>query len=113
MDTDAKSLAAPADRLKKLLSSPKKETARALRICTPPRPQPALPHARTPCLAPHTNSRPLRLPQILAMASENEIDSSLLLLLDQNIMGARGAGQEDAAAFMEKIKVACAKYVLK
>lgn len=50
--------------------------------------------------------------QILAMASENEIDSSLILLLDQNIAGARGAGQEEAAVFMEKVKAACTKYVL-
>lgn len=47
------------------------------------------------------------------MASENEIDSSLITLLDQNIAGARGAGQEQAAQFMEKVKAACTKYVLK
>lgn len=52
-------------------------------------------------------------PQILEMAGENEIDSSLILLLEQNIAGARGAGQEDAAVFMEKVKAACTKYVLK
>jgi hypothetical protein len=36
----------------------------------------------------------------------------LLLLLPQNIEAAKGAGQDDAAAFMEKVKNAAAKFLV-
>lgn len=49
---------------------------------------------------------------IIEMAEANEIDVPLMDLLQQNIERAREAGQEDAAAFMEKVKQAAAKYLL-
>ncbi|GAX79347.1 hypothetical protein CEUSTIGMA_g6789.t1 [Chlamydomonas eustigma] len=47
---------------------------------------------------------------ILEMVAANEIDQSLMDLLQQNIQVARMAGQEDPARFMEKVLQACAKY---
>lgn len=49
---------------------------------------------------------------ILDMAAANEIDAALMDLLQQNIEAARAAGQEDPAKFMEKVKQACAKYMM-
>ncbi|KAL6763590.1 hypothetical protein V8C86DRAFT_2491874 [Haematococcus lacustris] len=49
---------------------------------------------------------------ILEMAANNQIDQPLMMLLDQNIQMARDAEQNDAAAFMEKVKQACAKYLI-
>lgn len=48
---------------------------------------------------------------ILDMAGENQLDRSLLALLDQNIAAANSAGQEQAAGFMEKIRGAVVKYM--
>lgn len=42
---------------------------------------------------------------IIEMAEANEIDVPLMDLMQQNIDGAKAAGQEDAAAFMEKVGV--------
>ncbi|GFR47419.1 hypothetical protein Agub_g9136, partial [Astrephomene gubernaculifera] len=49
---------------------------------------------------------------ILEMASANEIDQALLDLLQQNIDAARAAEQTAPAEFMEKVKVAAAKYLV-
>ncbi|KAI8476343.1 MAG: hypothetical protein J3K34DRAFT_401973 [Monoraphidium minutum] len=49
---------------------------------------------------------------IIEMTEANEIDVPLMDLLQQNIDGARMAGQEEAAAFMEKVKAAAAKYLI-
>ena len=45
-------------------------------------------------------------------AGNNEIDKTLLDLLEQNISAARAAGQDDAAGFMEKIRDAAKKFIL-
>lgn len=45
-------------------------------------------------------------------AGNNEIDKTLLELLEQNISAARAAGQNDPAVFMEKIRDAAKKFVL-
>lgn len=50
---------------------------------------------------------------ILDMAADNELDQGLVLLLQQNIDAAREAGQEEAATFMEKVKGAISKFVVK
>eukprot|EP00798_Chlamydomonas_sp_ICE-L_P018933 gene18933-25500_t len=47
---------------------------------------------------------------ILDMAAANEIDPPLMDLLQTNVQAAREAGQEDAAKFMEKVMMACAKF---
>lgn len=49
---------------------------------------------------------------ILDMAAANELDAALLQLLQQNIEGASRAGNADAAAFMSKVRDACAKWVI-
>ncbi|GBF91992.1 hypothetical protein Rsub_04716 [Raphidocelis subcapitata] len=49
---------------------------------------------------------------IIEMAEANEIDVPLMDLLQQNIDGARAAGQDEAAAFMEKVKQAASKYLI-
>ena len=43
-------------------------------------------------------------------AGAGEIDQGLFDLLQQNIDGARQAGQSDAADFMEKVLVAAKRY---
>lgn len=50
--------------------------------------------------------------KILDMAAANEIDQALMDLLQQNIEAARGAGQDDAANFMEKVRIAAGKYLV-
>ncbi|CAG9463721.1 unnamed protein product [Pedinophyceae sp. YPF-701] len=50
---------------------------------------------------------------ILEMAGNNEIDNALIALLNQNINAARQAGQEEPAKFMEKVRDACTKFVVK
>ena len=45
-----------------------------------------------------------------AFAGNNEIDEGLLTLLQQNIEGAREAGQPEAADFMQKILTAALRY---
>lgn len=50
---------------------------------------------------------------ILEMVENNQIDQGLIDLLQQNIIAAREAGQEEPAKFMEKVMVACSKYVVK
>ena len=49
---------------------------------------------------------------ILDMAAANEIDKGLVDLLTQNIEAAKAAEQEQAAEFMEKVRVAVAKYLV-
>ena len=46
------------------------------------------------------------------MAAANEIDVPLLELLQQNADAARAAGQEEPAAFMEKVRTAAAKFLV-
>ncbi|KXZ41137.1 hypothetical protein GPECTOR_740g899 [Gonium pectorale] len=46
------------------------------------------------------------------MAAANEIDQALVDLLQQNIDAAKAAEQTAAAEFMEKVKVAVAKYLV-
>ncbi|EFJ38560.1 hypothetical protein SELMODRAFT_437473 [Selaginella moellendorffii] len=48
---------------------------------------------------------------LLEMVASNELDRSLLVLLDQNIVTARSAGQKEAADFMTKIRGAVLKYI--
>lgn len=43
-------------------------------------------------------------------AGNGEIDQGLFDLLQQNIDGARAAGQQQAAEFMEKVLVAAKRY---
>ncbi|PNH11257.1 hypothetical protein TSOC_001880 [Tetrabaena socialis] len=47
------------------------------------------------------------------MAAANEIDIALVQLLQQNIEAAKAAEQTAAADFMEKVKVAVSKYLVK
>eukprot|EP00192_Tetraselmis_astigmatica_P013890 CAMPEP_0117677528 /NCGR_PEP_ID=MMETSP0804-20121206/16793_1 /TAXON_ID=1074897 /ORGANISM="Tetraselmis astigmatica, Strain CCMP880" /LENGTH=308 /DNA_ID=CAMNT_0005486817 /DNA_START=131 /DNA_END=1054 /DNA_ORIENTATION=+ len=47
---------------------------------------------------------------ILEMVGNNEIDTALMALFQTNINLARSAGQAEAAAFMEKVMMACKKY---
>ncbi|GHP03116.1 hypothetical protein PPROV_000187100 [Pycnococcus provasolii] len=77
VDVDVATLAAPAERLRALLSSPDKKA------------------------------------HILTMMENNEIDKPLIDLLNQNVHAARAAGQDDAAAFMEKVGDALNKYLIK
>ncbi len=46
------------------------------------------------------------------MAAANEIDQALVDLLQQNIDAAKAANQTAPAEFMEKVKVAVAKYLV-
>lgn len=50
---------------------------------------------------------------LLEMAGAGEIDTALMDLLEQNIEGAKAAGQEAAAEFMTKVRQAAAKYYIK
>lgn len=45
------------------------------------------------------------------MAANNDIDRPLLALLDENINAALKANEEQAAVFMEEIRVAVVKYI--
>lgn len=45
-------------------------------------------------------------------AGNNEIDSGLLDLLQQNIDAAKAAGQTEPAQFMEKVRDAARKFVM-
>lgn len=47
---------------------------------------------------------------LLELAGNNEIDEGLLTLLQQNIEGAREAGQPEAADFMQRILTAALRY---
>ena len=49
---------------------------------------------------------------LLEMAGAGEIDQALMDLLDQNIAGAKEAGQDQAAEFMTKVKQATARYLI-
>jgi hypothetical protein len=49
---------------------------------------------------------------ILGMVERNEVDAPLMALLAQNIEAARAGGQDDAVAFMEKVKGALSKYLV-
>jgi len=48
---------------------------------------------------------------LLEMVEKNELDRSLLALLDENIAAAQAANQEQAVLFMEKIRAAVLKYL--
>jgi hypothetical protein len=48
---------------------------------------------------------------LLEMVERNELDRSLLALLDENIAAAQAASQEQAVLFMEKIRAAILKYL--
>lgn len=50
---------------------------------------------------------------LLEMAGAGEIDQALIDLLQQNIDGARAAGQDDAAEFMTKVQQAAVRYLIK
>lgn len=50
---------------------------------------------------------------LLEMAGANELDAGLIDLLDQNVLAAREAGQEQAADFMEKVRKAANRYVIR
>ena len=55
-------------------------------------------------------SAPDKKAMILQMAAENELDEPFMALLEQNIDGAREAGQKDASLFLEKLRNACRKF---
>lgn len=57
-------------------------------------------------------SAPDKKQAISDMAAANEIDVPLLELLQQNADAARAAGQEEPAAFMEKVRTAAAKFLV-
>lgn len=108
-DENAAKLAAPAERLRALLQAPNKKEA--ARVVVPPSFLPPPP----PPLTPATHARPIpasAAPQILALVAANQVDGPLLLLLEQNIAGAQQAGQQEAAAFMEKIRLKLAQYAI-
>lgn len=93
LDAVTKTMTAPADRLRRLLTAKDKaamlyEMAGAWRawLCV------GLP---TPCAT-----------------GNNEIDQPLIELLDQNIAGASMANNEDAVVFLTKIRDAARKFVL-
>jgi hypothetical protein len=46
------------------------------------------------------------------MAAENELDEPFMALLEQNIDGAREAGQADVSLFLEKVRNACRKFAV-
>ncbi|GKU95482.1 hypothetical protein SLEP1_g8839 [Rubroshorea leprosula] len=48
---------------------------------------------------------------LLEMVEQNELNRSLLTLLDENIANAQIANQKQAAAFMEKVRAAVLKYI--
>lgn len=48
---------------------------------------------------------------LLEMLEKNELDRSLLALLDENIAAANSQGQDQAAMFMEKVRGAVLKYI--
>lgn len=48
---------------------------------------------------------------LLDMVENNELDRSLLALLDENIAAAQSQGQDQAAMFMEKVRGAVLKYI--
>jgi hypothetical protein len=49
---------------------------------------------------------------LLEMAGAGEIDQALMNLLEENIAGARAAGQQEAAEFMVKVQQAAQRYVI-
>ncbi|CAI5473636.1 unnamed protein product [Closterium sp. Yama58-4] len=51
--------------------------------------------------------------ELLAMAASNELDRDLLALLDENIAAATAANQKEAVEFMEKVRGAMVKYMVK
>lgn len=48
---------------------------------------------------------------LLELVEKNELNRSLLTLLDENIADAHRANQKQAAEFMEKLRVAVLKYI--
>lgn len=49
---------------------------------------------------------------LLEMAGSGEIDQPLMDLMDQNIEGAKAAGQEEAAEFMTKVQAAARRFLV-
>jgi hypothetical protein len=49
---------------------------------------------------------------LLEMAGAGEIDQPLMDLMDQNIEGAKAAGQEEAAEFMTKVQTAARRFLV-
>ena len=49
---------------------------------------------------------------LLDMAGAGEIDQALMDLMEQNIAGAKAAGQEEAAEFMKKVQQATMRYLI-
>lgn len=92
LDAVTKTMTAPADRLRRLLTAKDKaamlyEMAGTCRVA-------AVVSATHAC------------------AGNNEIDQPLIELLDQNIAGASMASNEDAVKFLTKIRDAARKFVL-
>lgn len=50
---------------------------------------------------------------VVLPAESNQIDEPLLNLLKQNADAARAAGQEEPAVFMDKIRAAAQKFLIK
>lgn len=48
---------------------------------------------------------------LLEMVERNELNTALLTLLDENIVSAQQANQNQAAEFMEKLRIAVLKYI--
>jgi hypothetical protein len=107
LDASARELSAPAERLRRLLTAADKKAE----VCS----STAFlsPSARM-CQADQRlffcTTADVGALQILAMAAANELDVSFFALLDQNILGAQTAGQEDASKFMLKLRDACLKF---
>lgn len=49
--------------------------------------------------------------QLLEMVEKNEINRSLLALLDENIASALSSNQKDVAVFMEDVRSSVVKYI--
>ena len=128
VDEAAKQVAAPADRLKKLLeATDKKACLLEMAGETRGRGRGAeggqgggghVAHARAspPCArslhSPHACPHPHCHTHARARTAANEIDRPLLDLLEQNIAGAEAAGQAAAAEFMNKVRQAALRYAV-
>jgi hypothetical protein len=49
--------------------------------------------------------------QLLEMVERNELNMSILTLLDENIASAKTNNQEEAVAFMENVRSSILKYI--
>lgn len=48
---------------------------------------------------------------ILEMVGNNEIDAMLIDFMDRNIQDAEDAGEKEKAAFMQKLRDSCKRYI--